>query len=137
MCDGDAHEIHDRHPPALCQGLAADPLPVERLVVFVFPLFIVVVVVVGVSLFALGKTVFWTASCPAGAPPTHEGDQLGDKVVDVEGARAGFHRARFGGVHVGRGQEEGRVERRFLWCRDWKRGAEGAGWVGDGCARVS
>jgi hypothetical protein len=51
----------------------------------------------------------------ATAPPAHKGDQLGDEVVNVKGTRAGFHRARFGRVHVGRGQEEGRVERRFLW----------------------
>lgn len=123
--DGDAHEIHDGHAPALREGLAADALPVERLVVFVVFL-IVLVVLVGAGLFVLGGPVL-RAYCPAGAPPAHEGDQLGDEVVDVEGAGAGFHRACFGGVHVGRGQEEGRVERRLLRCRHWKKRGEETG----------
>jgi hypothetical protein len=51
----------------------------------------------------------------ATTPPTHVRDQLGDEIVNVKGATAGFHSARFGGVHVGSGYEEGGVKRRFLW----------------------
>jgi hypothetical protein len=104
-----AHEIHDGHAQALRESFAADPFPVEWLVVLVVLLIVIVV------LFALGSRMLPVLWLSAASPPTHKGDQLGDEIVNVEGARAGFHRARFGGVHVGRGQEKGRVERRFLW----------------------
>jgi hypothetical protein len=103
----DVHKVHDGHAPALREGSAPDALPIQRLVLVVFLVFIVLV------LLAVGGTLFTGTS--AATPPTHERDQLGDEIVNVEGASTRFHRARLGRVHVGRRHEEGRVERRFLW----------------------
>jgi hypothetical protein len=103
-----AHKVHDGHAPAFREGFAPYALPVQWLVVVVVVIFLLIfVVLVG------GGTVF--PGTGAATPPAHERDQLGDEIVNVEGARARFHRARLGRVHVGRRDEEGRVERRFLW----------------------
>lgn len=103
----DVHKVHDGHAAALREGSAPDALPIQRLVLVLFLVFVVLV------LLAVGGTFF--PGTGAATPPTHERDQLGDEIVNVEGARARFHRAGLGRVHVGRRHEEGRVERRFLW----------------------
>lgn len=124
--ESNAHKVHDGHTPALREGLAPDALPVQWLVVVV----IVIIVFQAVCAAAVGRTVLSASGTGAATSSAHERDELGDEIVNVEGARACFHRARFGRVHVGRRHEEGRVQRRFLWRRHWKRtgmesGAEG------------
>jgi hypothetical protein len=111
--ESNAHKVHDGHTPALREGLAPDALPVQWLVVVV----VVIVIFQAVCAAAVGRTVFSASASGAGAATSaaHERDELGDEIVNVEGARARFHRARLGRVHVGRRHEEGRVERRFLW----------------------
>jgi hypothetical protein len=105
---GDAHKVHHGHAPALRERLAADLLPVERLVVAVVVFLLLFLVFVRPATRAVLRPRLAATSA-------HEGDQLGHEIVDVERPRARFHSARFGRVHVGRGHEERRVERRFLW----------------------
>jgi hypothetical protein len=102
-----AHKVHHGHAPALRERLAADLLPVQRLVVTVVVFFFLLLVFVRPAARAVLRSSLAAASA-------HEGDQLGHEIVDVERARASFHRARFGRMHVRCGHEERRVERRFL-----------------------
>jgi hypothetical protein len=85
---------------------------------------IVIVVILFPIVVILAPTRMILRTRAATTAPTHKGDQLGDEIVNVKRACARFHRARFGGVHVGRGDQKGRIERRFLWRRYWEERGE-------------